>query len=51
MDEFTGRLPSLDLNAYLDLHKPPIRGCALKKCDECGGHVDVVIKEVTMSPA
>ena len=45
MDEFLGRLPSLDLQEYLDLYKPPNTKMRLKKCNECGGHVDVVIKD------
>lgn len=45
MDEFVGRLPSVDLADYLDLYKPPNTKLRLKKCDQCGGHVDVIIKD------
>lgn len=45
MDEFVGRLPSVDLAGYLDLYKPPNTKMRMKKCEECGGHVDVIIKD------
>jgi hypothetical protein len=45
MDEFVGRLPSLDLGEYLDLYKPPNTKMRMKKCNECGGHLDVIIKD------
>lgn len=45
MDEFVGRLPSIDLGGYLDLYKPPNTKMRMKKCEECGGHVDVIIKD------
>ena len=45
LDEYAGRLPSLDLTQTLVTYAPPNAHLRFKQCGECGGHVDIVIND------
>ena len=47
LDEYTGRLPSLDLTEALALYAPPNAHVRVKPCESCGGVLDVTMNDST----
>jgi len=45
LNEYTGRLPSLDLSEALALYAPPNAHVRVKPCAECGGVLDVTMND------
>ena len=45
LNEYTGRLPSLDLTEALALYAPPNAHLRVKPCAECGGIIDVTMND------